>query len=71
MNPFMLTYDQLLAAKKEFAAVKQEAEMYEQLGVVYENPLPLLKAMAEIGLTLCDRYEHDALSRPNYPLNNG
>ena len=64
----MLSYDELLAAKTQFVAVRDEAQMVEALGMEYTNPAALLLAMAELGLTLCDRYERDALSRPNYPL---
>ena len=65
----MLSYDELLAAKAQFAGVRDEARMVEALGLEYTAPVALLLAMAELGLTLCDRYERDALSHPNYPLN--
>lgn len=64
----MLTYDEIVKARTEFAGVKEDVARAEALGLEYQNPLTLLKAMAELGLTLCDRYERDALSRPNYPL---
>lgn len=64
----MLNYDELNAAKQQFRGVLEDATMFGELGVLYDDDHGILIEAMKLALMLCDRYERDALSRPNHPL---